>query len=150
MTPHRVLLVANRTATNLALIDAVRRRALTGPIVFHLVVPATPQGLHRVVDPAVAGRTAATHRLRAALPPLSEAAGTEVTGHVGDANPLAAVSDALHLRGFDEIVISTFPWRLSRWLRLDLVSKLRGLGVPVAHVTSSQDAEIDAALAYAA
>ncbi len=113
-------------------------------------MPATPQGLHRVVDPEVAGRTAAAHRLRVALPPLSEAAGTEVTGHVGDANPLAAVSDALHLQGYDEIVISTFPWRLSRWLRLDLVSKLSGLGVPVAHVTSSQDAEVDAALADAA
>lgn len=149
-TPPRVLLVANRTATNLALIDAVKRRALTGPVVFHLVVPATPQGLHRVVDPEVAGRAAAAQRLRAALPALSEAAGTEVTGHVGDANPLAAVSDALHLQGFDEIVISTLPWRLSRWLRLDLVSKLRGLGVPVAHVTSSQDADIDVGLADAA
>jgi len=69
---------------------------------------------------------------------------------VGDANPLAAVADALNLEGFDEIVISTLPWRLSRWLRIDLLSKLRGLGVPVQHVTSSQTGEIAAGLADAA
>ena len=125
MTPIRVLLVANRTASNIALVDAVRRRALEadGQVVFHLVVPATAQGLHRVVDPEVAGRMAAADRLRGALAPLSKAAGSEVTGHVGDANPLAAVADALNLRGFDEIVISTLPWRLSRWLRIDLAEQ---------------------------
>lgn len=150
MTPSRVLLVANRTATNLALVQAVRRRARGGQVVFHLVVPATAQGLHRVVDPEVAGRIAAADRLRRALPALSEAAGHPVTGHVGDANPLAAVTDAIHLQGFDEIVISTLPWRLSRWLHIDLLSKLRDLGVPVAHVTSSQTGEVAAELGDAA
>ncbi len=139
----RVLLVANRTAMNLALVEAVRQRALEGEVAFHLVVPATPQGLHRVVDPEVAGRAAAAERLRRALPALTEAAGAEVTGQVGDANPLAAVADALNLRRFDEIVISTLPWRVSRWLRVDLVSKLRALGVPVHHVTSSDGADIE-------
>ena len=130
----RVLLVANRTATELPLIDAVRRRAQLGSASFHLVVPATPQGLHRVVDPEDAGRDAATQRLTSALPRLSEAAGQTVTGHVGDANPLAAVTDALHLQGFDEVILSTLPWRVSRWLRLDLPRKIRALGVPVEHV----------------
>jgi hypothetical protein len=137
MTISRVLLVANRTATDLPLVQAVRRRALEGDVAFHLLVPATPQGLHRVVDPEVTGRKAAAERLGFALALLSEAAGNDVTGHVGDANPLAAVSDALNLQGFDEIIISTLPWRLSRWLRIDLPSKLRGLGVPVQHVTSA-------------
>lgn len=143
MGPTRVLLVANRTATDLPLVQAVQRRALEGDVVFHLLVPATPEGLHRVVDPEVAGREAAGERLRRALPLLSEAAGQEVSGHVGDANPLAAVSDALHLRGFDEIVISTLPWRLSRWLRVDLPSKVRALGVPVHHVSGSQPGGVD-------
>jgi hypothetical protein len=143
MSTTRVLLVANRTATNAALLHAVRTRALRGPVDFHLVMPATPQGLHRVVDPEVAGREAARERLARALPLLSEVTGTEVTGHVGDANPLAAVADALNLQGFDEIIVSTLPWRLSRWLRVDLPSKLRGLGVPVLHVTGSETAEVD-------
>ncbi len=93
-------------------------------------MPATPQGLHRVVDPEVARRQAARERLARALPLLSEAGGKEVSGNVGDADPLAAVADALNLRGFDEIIVSTLPWRLSRWLRVDLPRKLRGLGVP--------------------
>ncbi|MEO8966016.1 MAG: hypothetical protein ABI355_00385 [Solirubrobacteraceae bacterium] len=150
MTQSRVLLVANRTASDAALRDAVRTRTGWGPVVFHLVVPATPQGLHRLVDPEVAGRQAAHARLAQALPLLSEAAGQDVTGHVGDANPLSAVADALNLRGFDEIIVSTLPWRLSRWLRVDLPSKLRGLGVPVRHVTGSETERLDRDLAEAA
>ncbi len=101
------------------------------------MVPAEPEGLHRVVDPEVAGREAARARLRHALPLLSEAAAQEVTGQVGDADPLAAVCDALYRDGFDEIIISTLPWRVSRWLRVDLPSKIRALGVPVHHVEGS-------------
>jgi hypothetical protein len=115
MTPTRVLLVANRTANDPPLLEAVRRRTTRGEVTFHLVVPATPKGLHRVVDPEVAGIEAAQERLRTALAALSEAAGQLVTGHVGDANPLAAVADAVNLRGFDEIVLSTLPSRVSRW-----------------------------------
>ncbi len=138
MSTPRVLLVVNRTAATAAFLDAVRARAQRGPVNFHLVMPATPQGLHRVVDPEVAGHEATKERLTRVLPLLREVAGQEVTGHVGDANPLAAVSDAMHLHGFDEIIVSTLPWRLSRWLRVDLPSKLQGLGVPVLHVTSSE------------
>jgi hypothetical protein len=141
MHPSRVLLVANRTALDPPLLDAVRSRAAAGGSVsFHLLVPATPQGLHRLVDPEVAGREVARERLRDALPRLSEAAGQAVTGEVGDANPLAAVADALNLHGYDEIILSTLPWRLSRWLRIDLPSKIAALGVPVLHVGSRPSA----------
>ena len=143
----RVLLVANRTATDPPLVEALRRRARRQPVTFHLLVPATPKGLHRVVDPEVAGVEAAHERLRTALPLLTAAAGQPVTGHVGDANPLAAVEDALHLRGFDEIILSTLPWRISRWMRVDLPSKVRALGVPVLHVTTSEASQPDAVLA---
>jgi hypothetical protein len=130
----RVLVVANRTATTPALLDAVRARAAQGDADFHLVVPSHPHGLHRVVDPQDAGRDESEAALAEALPALTEAAGEEVTGEVGDSEPLAAIQDALHLHGADEIIISTLPGRVSRWLRLDLVSKARGLGVPVTHV----------------
>ena len=71
---------------------------------------------------------------RAALEHLREAAGADVTGHVGDADPMAAISDTLHEREIDEIIISTLPRRLSRWVHLDLPSKVRGMGMPVTHV----------------
>ncbi len=150
MTAARVLLVANRTATDPPLLEAVRRRAARGPVTFHLVVPATPQGLHRVVDPEVAGIASAEARLRIAVAALSEAAGQLISGHVGDANPLAAVADAVNLRGFDEIVLSTLPSRLSRWMRIDLPSKVRALGLPLLHVSASDAADSEVELARAA
>jgi hypothetical protein len=137
MSTSHVLLVANRTATDPPLIEAAQARVGRGAVAFHLVVPATPSGLHRLVDPEVAGLEAAQQRLELALATLREATGGTVTGHVGDANPLAAIEDALHLGRFDEIILSTLPWRLSRWMRVDLPSKVRALGVPLTHVTST-------------
>jgi hypothetical protein len=133
-TARRVLIVANRTAATEKLLDAVRQRAQAGPARFHLLVPATPHGLHRVVDPEDAGREEAQAQLERALGHLREAVGEEVTGHVGVADPMAAISDALHREDVDEIIISTLPRRLSRWMHLDLPSKVRGMGKPVTHV----------------
>lgn len=130
----RVLIVANRTAATAALVQAVRARAQGGPATFHLLVPATPRGLHRVVDPEDNGRDEAEASLAAALPILSAAAGTQVSGHVGDPSPLSAIEDAVHLRGFDEIIISTLRRSVSRWTKLDLPHKARALGLPVTHV----------------
>lgn len=130
----RVLIVANRTAATERLLEAVRSRAQAGPAEFHLLVPATPRGLHRLVDPEVAGRQEAAAQLEIALGLLREATGTEVTGHVGDADPVCAISDTLHEREVDEIIISTLPRRLSRWMRIDLPSKVSGWGLPVTHV----------------
>jgi hypothetical protein len=129
-----VLIVANRTAATEKLLEAVRRRAQAGPATFHLLVPATPRGLHRVVDPEVAGREEAAAQLELALELLREALDAEVTGHVGDADPMGAISDTLHEREVDEIIISTLPRRLSKWMHIDLPSKVRGLGKPVLHV----------------
>ena len=137
----QVLLVANRTATTVRLREAVRRLAERGDTHFHLLVPAHPRGLHRVVDPEVAGRREAGARLQAALPLLGESAGREVTGEVGSADPLAAIQDVLGRERFDELVISTQPQRFSRWLRLDLPSKARGLGLPVTHIEAEEVAE---------
>jgi hypothetical protein len=132
--PTNVLLVANRTAATERLLDAVRARAQRGPTTFHLVVPANPHGLHRVVDPQEGDEGAAAGVLADVLPLLSEAAGAPVSGHVGDAEPLMAIEDAVNQGDYDEIIVSTLPRRISRWLHLDLVSKARGLGLPVTHV----------------
>lgn len=130
----RVLVVANRTAATPKLLATVRERARLSPATFHLVVPATPHGMHRIVDPEVSGRDEAEANLRLALPLLKEAADAPVDGHVGDADPLAAIHDALHASDYDELIISTLPSRLSRWMHLDLPSKARALGLPVVHV----------------
>jgi hypothetical protein len=135
--PSRVLVVAHRTAGTPALLEAVRERAARGPAMFTLLVPRSPHGLHRVVDPEDTVSEEAELVLELALPLLEEAAGSPVEGIIGDPQPLDAVQDAVNLRGFDEIIVSTLPTRVSRWLRMDLPSKLSGLGLPVTTVTAT-------------
>ena len=132
----RVLIVANRTAATPALLDAVRERAQRGACIFTLLVPRSAHGLHVVVDPEDQSSEEADQTLALALPLLEEAAGAPVEGMVGDAEPLAAIQDAINLRGFDEIILSTLPKRVSRWMRMDLPHKCAGLGLPVTTITA--------------
>jgi hypothetical protein len=142
----RVLVVAHKTAATQPLLDAVRARAQRGDCVFTLLVPNTTHGLHKVVDPEDQGAGEARTVLDRALPALTAAAGgAPVEGIVGDADPLAAVHDAINLRGFDEVIVSTLSPRVSRWLKLDLPSKVAGMGLPVTTVTPKEVAEPAAA-----
>ena len=136
-SPKRVLVVAHRTAATPALIECVRNRAARSPATFTLLVPNTAKGLHRVVDPEDQEESEAQTVLDLALPLLEEAAGGHVEGLIGDPEPLNAIHDAVNLHGFDEIIISTLPTRVSRWLKLDLPHKAAGLGLPVTTVTAS-------------
>jgi hypothetical protein len=138
--PTRVLVVAHKTAATKPLLDAVRERARRGPCVFTLLVPNAAHGLHKVVDPEDQGAEAASAVIAHAVPLLEEAAGTHVEGIVGAPDPVVAVHDAINLRGFDEVIVSTLPTTLSRWLKLDLPSKISGAGLPVTTVTPSEDA----------
>jgi hypothetical protein len=135
--PARVLVVANRTAATPALIAAVRERAERGPARFMLLVPNTSSGVERFADPEDHAETEAQNTLELALPLLEEAAGSEVTGMVGAPEPMDAIQDAVNLHGFDEIILSTLPKKVSRWLHLDLPSKLNVLGLPITTVTAS-------------
>jgi hypothetical protein len=132
----RVLVVANRTAATPGLLDAVRERAGRGACSFTLLVPHTSSGLHRVVDPEEHGQSEAESVVELAVPLLEQACGQPVESLIGDAEPLAAIQDAINLHGFDEIIISTLPTRVSKWLKLDLPSKVAGLGLPVTTVTA--------------
>jgi hypothetical protein len=62
---------------------------------------------------------------------------------------LSAIADAVHLDGYDEVILSTLPWRLSRWLKLDLPSKVRALGLPVTHVSPDAKPAEDPGVAVA-
>jgi hypothetical protein len=141
-SPTRVLVVANKTAATPALMQAVRDRAARGPASFTLLVPNTAHGLHKVMDPEDhADKSEAEHVIELAQPLLEEAAGSPVDTLIGDPEPLAAIQDAVNLGGFDEITISTLPTRVSRWLKLDLPSKVKGLGLPVTTITAKGRAE---------
>jgi len=137
--PTRVLVVAHKTAATPPLLNAVHDRASRSPCVFTLLVPNAAHGLHKVVDPEDQDSEEATSVLEQALPKLSEAAGSQVEGLTGSTNPHMAIEDAVNLRGFDEVIISTLSPRVSRWLKLDLPSKISGLGLPVTTVTPEDD-----------
>jgi hypothetical protein len=139
--PARVLIVANRTAATPALIEAVRERAGQGPATFTLLVPSTAHGLHQLVDPEDHGISEAEQTMELAIPLLEEAAGSSVEGMIGDPEPLAAIQDAINIHGFEELIISTLPQRVSKWLKLDLPSKAAGLGLPVTTVIASSRGE---------
>ena len=143
--PAHVLVIAHQTAATSGLLDAVRERSKRSPASFHLVVPRQAHGMHKVVDPQDAGEGEARDVLGQALPKLSEAAGQQVTGSLGDPEPLCAIQDAINLGQYDEIIISTLPRRVSRWLKLDLVSKARALGLPVTHVEAAEKVTAGAA-----
>ena len=139
-TPTRVLVVAHKTAATPALVAAVQERAARGPCAFTLLVPNSAHGLHRVVDPEDQDRGEAADVVELAVPVLEEAIGAHVDSLIGDPNPMNAVQDAVNLHGFDEIIISTLPAKVSRWLKLDLPSKVGGLGLPVTTVTAKERA----------
>ncbi|HST56123.1 MAG TPA: hypothetical protein VLJ42_09555 [Solirubrobacteraceae bacterium] len=139
-SPARVLVVAHKTAATQSLLDAVGERARRGPCVFTLLVPNAAHGLHKVVDPEDQGAAETGNVIDQALPLLRAASGMRVEGMLGDPDPIAAVQDAINLHGFDEVIISTLSARLSRWLKLDLPSKVAGMGLPVTTVTQDETA----------
>src|SRR4051812_14964458 len=142
--PSRVLVVAHRTAATPALLDAVRERAAAGQARFALLVPKPVHGFARVMDPEDVPPDEAQTTLDLALPLLEDAAGGPVEGIIGAAEPLVAIQDAINERGFDEVIISTLPTRVSRWLHLDLPRKVAGLGLPVTTVVARDRAEVPA------
>jgi hypothetical protein len=136
--PVRVLVVAHKTAATPALLQAVRERAAAGPAAFTLLVPGAAHGLHRLVDPEDQEDDEAQQMVELAVPLLQEAAGAPVEAIIGVPSPLEAIHDAVNVHGADEIIISTLPARVSKWLKLDLPSKVGGLGLPVTTVVARE------------
>jgi hypothetical protein len=146
----KYLVVANQTLAGDQLMAEVRRRAAAGPSSFYVVVPNT-----RSVDatrasgaplaPATATVSAeedhratliAQSRLHQAVTQL-RAEGLDARGDLGDPDPLTAIEDALAAEQFDEIIISTLPSGISRWLSMDLPSRAeRKFKLPVTTVTA--------------
>jgi hypothetical protein len=124
-----VLIVAHRTAATPLLLNAVRARAGRSSCSFTLLVPRP------YWDPDTE-EAAAT--LELAIPVLEEAAGGRIDGIVGDTDPYVAVREAVTSIGIDEIIISTLPARVSRWLRRDLPQRVEKFGLPVTVVTAQQ------------
>lgn len=129
----RYLIVANQTLGGEPLAEKIGEFLETGPCDFYLVVPATPPQDHLTFTEGEAESLAGA-RLEEALKRLAEM-GAEASGEVGDPNPIQAIEDVLDREKFDEIVLSTLPPGLSKWLGQDLLSKVeRAFSLPVTHI----------------
>jgi hypothetical protein len=65
--------------------------------------------------------------------------GCVASGEVGVQDPIQACRDALRHRQVDEVILSTLPPGISRWLGQDVPSRLKGsIEVPVAVVTTQK------------
>ena len=131
-----VLVVANETVAGQSLIAALERRSADGPLLVTVVCPVNqPREGYVVYEDT--RRASAGRRLERTLAAL-RSAGISASGYVVEAEPVAAVRDALAQLEPppDEIVVSTHPRQRSGWLRRDVVERIRRAagGLPVEHV----------------
>lgn len=134
----RVLVVANQTAESEELLAALKARADRGPVEFTVLVPATPHGAAWAANMFADKGRAEAEQHRAAMVERLRATGLDVTeAKVGDPDALAAVCDETNFNEYDELIVSTLPLHVSKWLKLDLPSKAKAAtGLPVMHVTA--------------
>ena len=140
---RRILVVAHQTLGGQHLLEEVGRRMKSGGCSVHLVVPVhhpmgafTEASCHadaqRVLDEGI-------RRLRE----LDRTGAVDITGEVGDANPVYAV-EVVRNRGdqIDEVIVSTLPRGVSRWLRGDVPKKVRKVLPDVEVIHLIGDAEV--------
>jgi len=155
---RRYLVVANQTLQAAELRDELRKRISAGPCSFFVIVPDTKAARY---DPVAAGGVLpqpgmwwwATYYARAAtdeeataqarerlglmLTGLAEL-GVPVKGDLGSSDPLEAIEEACADRQFDEIIVTTLPQHVSRWLRAGLPHHAeRRFGLPVTTIITS-------------
>ena len=152
----RILVVANKTLGSSDLLQSIQDRMTKGPCEFTLLVPATAHAhrestleslTRRITNMPVtedARGTAesdyahAQGRVEFGIEQLQKL-GARADGEVGDANPVKAVEDALSRRTYDEIIVSTLPGGVGRWLGQDVPQKVkRKFKGPVTVVSVSQ------------
>ena len=135
---RRYLIVANRTLANAELTDFIAAHA-DDQAEFHVIVPqSAPSVLHAdpatgligpgahtlVAESRAAARSEGEHRLASFHDALG-GLGHQVTGEVVLGDPTTAARTVMARSSFDEVIISTLPAGVSRWLKLDLPSRLQ-------------------------
>ena len=133
MSARRILIVAHRTAASPKLLAAVTERAAREPCTFTLLIPR-PYWDPDTEEVAIT--------LEFASPLLDAAARSHVQHIVGPTDPFEAVRQALERDTYEEVIVSTLPERISRWLHLDLAHRIGRFGVPVSVVTADQSDRI--------
>lgn len=140
----RYLVVANQTLGGAALLDLLRRRVAQGRARLHVLVPASPSPAGWHSHDAATDVAAASRRLDLALEAFAELGAEEVTGEIGTARVVDGIGDVLRRDAddpYDEMILSTLPVGPSRWLAMDLPSRIERVhDIPLTHVEA--DAEV--------
>jgi hypothetical protein len=119
----QVLVVARQTLASEPLLEALCTCAGRGPTEFTLLVPG--------------GRSEGAGGLHDAMLTMQDR-GLNVKVLLGERDPIAAVREACGPGLYDEIIVSTLPLDSSRWLRIDLPSRIQRLtGAMVTHVAET-------------
>ena len=127
----RILVIANETIESSILHETILARAGAEVLI---VAPALNSRLRHWLSDDTEARRAAEERLGRSLERLT-ADGIDASGRIGDADPLQAIDDALHLFRADEIAIATHPEGRSNWLARNLVTRARlRFARPVVHI----------------
>ncbi len=149
---RRLLVVAYQTLGGDHLADLIRAHASDGPTSVLLLVPATHhtdlvvalaeafavQGGMRPPTQTHDADTDAQHRLAAGLVWLADL-GVRAEGEVVGHDPVEDIRERVTAGGIDEVVISTLPAGLSRWLHHDLAHRVRRVtDLPVTVVTAER------------
>jgi hypothetical protein len=135
--------IANETVAGRGLIDALKRRSAEGPLLVTVVAPVNqPREGYVVYEDT--RRASAGRRLERTLETL-RGEGIAASGHVVEADPVAALKDALaQLEPRpDEIIVSTHPRQRSGWLRRNVVERIQKAAgnIPVEHIEVDLDEE---------
>lgn len=138
------LVVANQTIGGQEIDKEIQRRIDEGECEFHVLVPVTAVRDYVSALGGVSGSGAAfpipttpqsgpdsremawsqaRDRMNYLIGKIRDM-GAAATGQLGDPDPYAAIKDALEQQAFDEIILSTLPSGISRWLKMDLSSRL--------------------------
>jgi hypothetical protein len=136
---RRILVVANETLEGETLHAMIKEKSEGYRANVLVVTPVQPSPLQHLASADDGAREAARERLDASLARLRDA-GISAHGHIGDADPVQAVEDALRTFGPDEIIVSTHPEGRSHWLERGVVEQARDrFAVPVTHVVVDVD-----------
>lgn len=136
------LVIANQTLVSDTVVDKVYELVDGGSSRFHIVVPATRQQ-ERLTWTEGAAWAVARRRLEMALIRFGRL-NAEVSGEVGDENPVLAALDAMRVASFDEVILCTLPPGISAWLKKDLPTRLqRRITIPVKHLPVARQAAIE-------
>ncbi|MGF1598834.1 MAG: dodecin domain-containing protein [Acidimicrobiales bacterium] len=155
VTVQRYLIVANQTLAGDRIPMLVAERAASAPSEFHILVPATrsretrqltavagdPLSGYAVVDVVGLDEAIAQDHLDAearlaTFTDRLDRLGVVYTSEVGASDPFQAIAHVMERASFDEIIISTLASGVSRWLRMDLPSRVkRAYALPVITIT---------------